>query len=493
MALGVAALLMVAPFIWSGPAWANALVRILNPFSARQPVTVAHLYSVTPGNGASVTGQPLTISVTASGRAGQEVSMNLWPGDDDPSTVQLGTLTGHGPQSFSYTVSKVNADLDYRVRAGDAVSSRFRIFAVSPLSYSGVDIIVTPPKGFPADIQHLNGLTDQIVAPAGSQLALTVKANRPLNQCEITLAGAPGIRLATADSGKSFTGAATLVNEGLLHVASATASGETADAAIRAQLATDLPPGIRILSPEGRGILGPGAVPVIQFEATDDFALTRIDIEQGDPGKVIKEWTPTGQRTLTASWIGDAYRPMEGQTATFRVVAYDNYAGETPHRTVSPPILFQLANPKDLSAAAAKFAAETQAALDKLVALQTQNLARTKGFVGRDPGADQWSAALDTQKQIRDLTGTLINDPRKPLASRQQKVEPLYTHEMLEAVTLLEAEHSAPNLAQAIANEEIILHILTGVDTAFAQGGSGPAHRRRAGLDGRSRPRPVTA
>ncbi len=109
----------------------------------------------------------------------------------------------------------------------------------------------------------------------------------------------------------------------------------------------------------GHGILGPGASPVIQFEASDDYGLTKVAVEQIDtdspagdqdaPGKVIQEWPIDNQRELTTTWTGDGLRPMVGQTTCFRVVAYDNFAGAKPHRSVSPAIVFQTADPKDLS------------------------------------------------------------------------------------------------------------------------------------------------
>jgi hypothetical protein len=229
-------------------------------------------------------------------------------------------------------------------------------------------------------------------------------------------------------------------------------------------------------------------MPVIQFEATDDAGLSKIAIEQVDTagqasadqdtaGKVVQVWPGANQRSLTTSWTGDGLRPKDGQTACFRVVAYDNFAGEEPHRTVSPTIVFQAADPNDLSAAAVKMAGETQATLDKLVALQTENLARTRGFAGHEPGLtpDQWAAALAAQKQIHDIAGILIWDPRKPLAALQLKVEPLYNQEMAQAVGLLEnaptaeAAAKAGLLAQAITKEDFILHILSGIDGAFAK------------------------
>jgi hypothetical protein len=486
IALGIAAALLLAPFFWTSATWGNALARILNPFSSRAPITIAHILSVSPGDGSCVNGNPLTISLTAAGRRGQPVSVDLWPTDDKAYSVNIGQLAGSGPEDFSYMVPKVDSDLDYRVRAGDASSERFHIKSATPLSYAHLEVTVTPPKGLDAPVQHLNGLTDQIVVPVGSELALAVTGNRPLAHSFMSTASAPLVELKSSDQGTTFAGVMTVRQDGAVLVTSDVDGGERVTATMRVQLAPDLPPVVRIISPEGHGILGAGAVPVIQFEATDDFGLTKAAIEQVDPsappdqdvpGKVIQEWPLNNQRTFTTSWTGENFRPPDGQTACFRVVAYDNFAGDKPHRSVSSTVVFQVADPKDLSAAAVRMAAETQATLDKLVSLQSENLARTRGFAGREASvtADQWAGALAAQKQIHDMTGILIADPRKPLASLEQKIEPLYNGEMSQVIDLLEnaptaeAASKAGFVAQAVTKEDFILHILTGVDGAFAR------------------------
>ena len=70
----------------------------------------------------------------------------------------------------------------------------------------------------------------------------------------------------------------------------------------------------------------------------------------------------------------------------------------------------------------------------------------------------------------------LISDPRKPLASLQQKIEPLYDGEMAQAIDLLAeradggGRRARPGIvAQAVTKEDFILHILTGVDGAFSR------------------------
>ena len=496
IALGTAAVLMLLPFFFGSAKWSNALARILNPFSSRAPMTTAHILDVTPGDGTCVSGGSLTVTVSASGQPGQAVAVDFYPADAQSYSMRLGLLAGHGSEDMSCVVPKVDGDLDYRVRAGDATSTRYHIRALSPLSYAHLNVTVTPPKGFNSEVQHLNGLTDQIIAPMGSQLDLTVTANRPLAHSFMSMAGLPSVVLKSTDDGKTYSGSMTIKQEGAIMIRSDAEGSEGVTASMRVQLAPDLPPVIQILSPQGHGILSAGAAPVIQFEASDDFGLSKIAIEKVDtappaavsdaagttavpdvPGKVLQEWPGANQRTFTTTWTGEAYAPKEGQTACFQVVAYDNFAGDKPHRSVSQTVVFQMADPKDLSAAAVKMAGETQATLDKMMALQSANLSRTQGYTGHegDVTGDQWAAVLTVQRQIRDIAGILLTDPRRPLASLQQKIEPLYNKEMADAVNLLqnaptaEAKAKVGLLSEAVAKEDYILHVLTGVDGAFSK------------------------
>ncbi|MGA3170431.1 MAG: DUF4175 family protein, partial [Chthoniobacteraceae bacterium] len=286
--LGAAAVLLLVPFFWRGDAWGNALARILNPFSARAPLTVAHIRGVTPGDGSAVIGTPLIVGVTAAGRPGQPVSVDLWPADDKSYTIRIGQLSGNGPEDFSYAVPKVVADLDYRMRVGDAASQVYHIKAIAPLAYSKIDITVTPPPGLNAPAQHLNGLTDQVVAPLGSRLDIVLRGNRPLNYSMMTSASAQ-VRLAAGDDGQSYAGTMTIKKDGDLFLISNAEDGETATTTLRVRITPDLPPVIRIIAPQGHGILGAGASPVIQFEAKDDFGLTKVAVEQVDPNVATAE------------------------------------------------------------------------------------------------------------------------------------------------------------------------------------------------------------
>ena len=76
------------------------------------------LSSVTPGNTEVVSGEPFTVKVTVTGKAGQPVSIDLWPADDHPGSVKIGSLAGRDPEEFSYQIPKMTTNLDYRVRCG---------------------------------------------------------------------------------------------------------------------------------------------------------------------------------------------------------------------------------------------------------------------------------------------------------------------------------------------------------------------------------------
>jgi len=494
IALGVATVLLAAPFAWMSESWANALIRVLNPLSPRPASTLAQIENVTPGNTSVIVGSPVVITVTAKGKARQPVSLELMPADDKAASVQLGKLAGAGNEDFSFRLPKVTANVDYRVHAGDSTSSKFRITAMTPLSVTKLDVTVTPNADSGQRERRLNGLTDQVIVPSGAKLTLTLFCNRPLARGYAALGSDAAITLTKAEGGKAMTGAVPVTAEGTVLITGYAENEEKLTASLKVQLEPDRPPVIRIVSPKGRATLAAGAVPTIQWEASDDFGLTKIAVEQLSPeavaiaengkasdtnkadpsAKTLQEWTLKGLRSFSQTWNGENARPSAGQSVAFRVVAYDNFnlgAGE-PHRTQSAVIVFQTTSTKDISDAMAKAGSEAQQTLARLIDLQAKNLNKTKDLdaVVTTAKAERWSEVAGVQQDIRRIAGILLADPKRPLAAMQEKVMPIYQEQMQQVVGILNGIPSADEQTRsslsgrAVAMEDWILRVLTAVE-----------------------------
>ena len=493
IALAVVAVLLAAPFLWMSESWTNALARIMNPFSSRPASTLAQIENVSPGNTTVITGTPATITITAKGKAGQPVSIDLFPSDDKPSSMKLGILGGKGNEDFSFRLPKVAANVDYRARAGDTTSSKYRITAVTPLALNRLDVTITPRKESGMTERKLNGLTDQVVVPAGASVTVTAACNRELLRGYLAIGSESSVTMTKTEGGKALTGSVPVSAAGMLLITGFAENDEKLTSTVKVQLEPDRPPVIRIISPKGRTTLGAGAAPTIQFEATDDFGLSKITIEQLSPeaiaamdgskaetekadpqSKVLQEWPSANDRAFTRTWTAEVARPKPGQPIAFRVAAYDNFnigAGE-PHRSQSTPIVFQSTSLKDLSEEIAKAGGEAQMNVARLVRLQSKNLAKTREYDGvvKIVKPEQWAEIQAVQKEIRSLTGSMLADPKQPFAGLQQKIMPIYQEQMQEVIGVLNGIPSAEPDAKgalsgrAIAMEDWILRVLTAVE-----------------------------
>lgn len=499
IAFGIAAVLLGAPFLWMSESWTNALARIVNPFSSRPASTLAQVESVTPGDTNVTMGNAVTITVKAQGKAGQPVTIDLWPSDDKASSVKIGQLAGKGIEDFSFRLPKVAANVDYRAHAGDSTSARFHITAQSALGLTRFDVTVTPRKETGMPVRRLNGLTDQIIVPQGSDLTLTIAGNRTLLRGYASMGSAAPVTFSPTENGKALTGTVRIVADGAVAITGYAAADEKFNTALKVQLEPDHPPVVRIVTPKGRTTLATGAFPSIQWEATDDFGVTRVAVEQvtvdngksgqnakggepdqsAAPGTMLQEWKVNNERKVANTWTGgESTRPAQGQSIAFRVVAYDNFnlgQGE-PHRSQSGLVIFQSASLKDMVDAAAQAANDTEAALAKLVEAQSKNLARTRELgASKTAKPEQWTEVQDRQKEIRKVTGAMLADPKKPLVALQDKVMPIYQEQMLQVIGVLGGIPAADDTnkgaltERAIGMEDWILRVLSGVESALPQ------------------------
>ncbi|MBI2440975.1 MAG: hypothetical protein HYV35_06340 [Lentisphaerae bacterium] len=480
----LAGLIFFATGAWVGSSWNNALARLLNPFSARAPTTLAVIKSVTPGNGAALKGASLTLECKATGKPGQLVSLDLWPADDKRAALKLGKLTGNGEETFSYLIPRLATSYQYRFRAGDAISDRFAIKTLSALAFTRLAVTVTPPAALGLETRSFDGLTNALAAHENSILAVELEGNRELAAATLTTTNS--VELASADGGKTWKGQIVLSSAQGLVVKGRDAHNTTAETTLKITVIPDAPPEIRVIAPEGRTHLAAGAAPRIQWEVSDDFGLSAVRLESSPeqtvsvgaevvPGLEVQSWAPDGAMIFSTNWSGEGFPFSMTKPLVLRIVALDNRAGGKPNRTVSAPIVFEWTTSKDLASQNKVAADKLAETIKSLVERQRVNLEKTTALEAglKTFKPDDWRAALQAQQLIRQITGQLLADPAKPLSTLAEPVRTLYQGAMLEVIDVLERIAPAPapdktTLArQAILLETRILRVLTSTETGL--------------------------
>jgi cellobiose-specific phosphotransferase system component IIA len=487
LALGLTGAMLLVPALWSSRAWGNALARIVNPFSARPPSTLAVIVNVSPGDTLAVQGAELVLRCEVEGRSGQEVWLDLWPADDKPARLALGKLRGRGAEPFDHKIPRVAAGFHYRFGAGDARSDRFRVTVAPPLALASLDARVSPPAYTGLRETAYDALADKLIIPRGSTVELSARWTRAVATATVRALAQEPVAMTARDPAGPWSATLTVLTANPLKLRATAADGETLESELHFQLLADRPPEIRIIAPTGRTTLPPGTGPRIRFEVLDDYGLTRIQIEQApteeappapaaddqppaEPARpVLEEWTINGERFFSTTWRGEPPAVAPGQPAAYRVVAFDNLAPGQPHHSFSPLIIFETTGPKELVNEQARAASETAATLARLVQLQSANLERTRHLDAELAAATfaHWKAVSIAQIEIRDLTGQLLVHPAKPLGFLTERIRELYQSEMAQVIEVLdrvprtEISRRAAASRQAIALQTRILRALT--------------------------------
>ena len=145
-ALAAVVALLLLPAAFFGSAWPTAVWRMINPFSAAEPVTLTRIVQVTPGDHVILRGEAILLQCDVQGFAGHEVRVEVHPADSDKTTYALGSIESDGVEEFARRIPRATTDLKYRFRAGDAQPSDWYTVKVqSPPALTGLLIAVTPP------------------------------------------------------------------------------------------------------------------------------------------------------------------------------------------------------------------------------------------------------------------------------------------------------------------------------------------------------------
>ncbi len=475
----LASIALSAPAMISGPAWNTALQRILNPFSSRAPASFAQVLEVLPGPVEIEQGASLVLSCRATGRGGQTADIDLWPDDDTLQTLRLGRLSGEGEELFEHALPKVTTGMEYRFRIGDAPPTpRYRIDVVPPLAPVRLTIRVQPPEHTAEATLEFEALATAVNAPMHSDLAIAAEFNRPLQRLQAGIDDDPGRDLAS--DGAVWRGTLHHVTGRVLRLRARDLKGHAITHHCRIELIPDLPPTLRLLQPAGaRTALPAGVLPVLAFEAEDDYGVAWVRLERvpadarpSETGQVLKEWQATNG-VVAATWQGTLadIRPDAG----LRLVAADRSV-PTPNRTHSAVLFFEHAAVSSLLDNERRRNEAESESLRQIVDWQKTNLRRTAGLIQDFPSFDSeaWHETHQLQQRILEATTRLLRGDYLPSSVRSLLLRAA-RGAMPEALSSLARIQTAPGTersrlaSRAYAMQEEVLRLLTQANVQLSQ------------------------
>ncbi len=484
-AVAAALLALIVPAFVLGNAWTVAMQRVANPFSRLAPPTFATILAVTPENKTIVQGAGINLTVKASGRAGQFIDVDLFPADDKRSTIRVGQFkaTG-GEEEFTYRVSKIATSLDYRFKVGDAYpTDKYTVNTVPPLALTGLKIKITPPVYTALEPRTFDGLTNALVIPTHSEVTFLATCNRPVIASEVVFEKA-NLTLTPGTDKACWSGSVVIDEGGLFQVTAKDSLGLEMRVPVRFELREDRAPGIRLITPAGgKAVLPPNAVPVVQFEVSDEYGLGVVRLEVVDKsakaaveGTVLKEWNMKGYKTFNVRWDGK----MEdvGGSSALRIVACDNCTAGEPNRAVSPLIRFDLGTVSAQLKSENQQRAEARKTIGELVARQRAVLTSTTRLQAGLPTFDEqpWKEITDKQAEIRAYAATLLKTKDAAVGTARIALGKALKEPMPEAVLRLTrmstgaAEGRVENAKLAVAAQNTVLRLLSQADDNMNKG-----------------------
>ena len=326
-------------------ALSGAAQRLANP---QTPYTrPADTYIILqPGNVEIVGGEPLALTAQFSGiipRTARlyirEKGVHTWTSFVLP--VKQAGASHHFPN--------MARSFDYRLSAHDAQTPTYTA-TVHPrpiVTHISHRDRFPPHTAMPDRIDQQGG---DIIVPTGTQVSLTIEANKPLESAALVFDDATELPAAVSSSLAQAT--LTVKKDGRyrVHLRDPQMIANKDPVSYRIVALPDQPPDVRLLRPGQDIDLTESMRVSLVAEAFDDYGISRLELryrKDDDTDHILPIITTPGREIETSyNWDMSNLNLLPGDQITYRIRAYDNNPrpsfGETATFTIRMPSLFEI-------------------------------------------------------------------------------------------------------------------------------------------------------
>ena len=326
-------------------ALSGAAQRLANPQTpyTRPPDTYIILQ---PGNVEIVGGEPLALTAQFSGiipRTARlyirEKGVHTWTSFVLP--VKQAGASHHFPN--------MARSFDYRLSAHDAQTPTYTA-TVHPrpiVTHISHRDRFPPHTAMPDRIDQQGG---DIIVPTGTQVSLTIEANKPLESAALVFDDATELPAAVSSSLAQAT--LTVKKDGRyrVHLRDPQMIANKDPVSYRIVALPDQPPDVRLLRPGQDIDLTESMRVSLVAEAFDDYGISRLELryrKDDDTDHILPIITTLGREIETSyNWDMSNLNLLPGDQITYRIRAYDNNPrpsfGETATFTIRMPSLFEI-------------------------------------------------------------------------------------------------------------------------------------------------------
>ena len=299
-----------------------------------------------PGNIEIIGGEPLTLTAQFAGIVPRtarlyvrEKGVQTWA-----SFVLPVKQTG-----ASHHFPNITRSFDYRLSAHDAQTPTYTATVhprpiVTRISHRDR---FPPHTAMPARIDQQGG---DIIVPIGTEVSLTIEANKPLKSASLVFDDATELPAAVSSSLAQAT--LTVKKDGRyrLHLRDPQMIANKDPVTYRIVALPDQPPDVRLLRPGQDIDLTESMRVSLVAEAFDDYGISRLQLryqKDDDTDHILPIITTPGREIETSyHWDLSNLDLLPGDQITYRIRAYDNNPrpsyGETATFTIRMPSLFEI-------------------------------------------------------------------------------------------------------------------------------------------------------
>jgi len=322
---------VIVLFIVSGFQLGTLMLRALIPGVnlARVSKTKVEVLSPSPAEALVPFGDAVPLLVKISGRPSREAILETFTEGEGRQKVKL---TPVGKDQFSGAIQVGRENLEYRVRAGDAITKKYLLDAEArPYVVKFTKTFRSPAytKATPRTVTEEHG---DLIAIEGTEVELSLETNQPIKAAELRLDQGKGTTIEPLVAGKDgrLTGRLRLEKSGTYRVhlvGAATGFENKFDPEYELRAEPDLVPKVEFTQPKHDLILPANDIVDVAGEATDDQGLARVEqhirVNEGGWKKVELVGESGLKAAISRRWDLYDMGAKAGDLITTKLVAFD--------------------------------------------------------------------------------------------------------------------------------------------------------------------------
>ena len=311
--LAILAPVLLLALLWPTP-FVHGWSQMFRPTVFVQQTGKMKIVDVQPRDVTLITGQPLEITVCATGPGAPESASAPPPDARIIFDTKLPAATVSPIQNpdqtlrYTYRVEHVDQPMKYRVEVGDAQTSQFTVTLVRQVKLQDLSLSITPPAYTRQASRSIHLKPEEIektplTVLQGSRVELTATVDVPVNAAMLQIGESAPVPAKTLSDGRTFIGTLTVTDDAPVAVLLTDGAGQIIarlpEQALFLHCTKDAPPTIDMKWPTQDASVPPQQELKIQAVLKDDLGLSASRVLMASAADQPLVPAPAGDKTYS--------------------------------------------------------------------------------------------------------------------------------------------------------------------------------------------------